>query len=411
MGLQDPFALRIARIQTFVRIPPLRVLEVTRPPDLEQLVQRVLARIADEPSDPHAHIYLAPEFTGYRDFYQAVVDAVADSVDAAGPELTELGADMPPPPKLAPEGRADAGDWARATCSYLSAVGDALPDEAGSLVLTIEPGATTSREALGWCIGAFAYWLDSDRAKVVVIDGGAAPLVPVSDEVAHRLDRVDFAVPPEEIEAGVLEELGSDDLDPAQAARLRLLAGSFATSAGRFEEAEAHLRQALEAPPADAGVAAGAPEPVEGSDERANVLYNLGNLYARTGRYEEAVESLAEAAESALDAENSALAAMSLTNLGLALYHEHRGAEALEALGAARGIFKALDHRPGEAHVVDCSAGIWLHSDPERARSLWREALAIYDSIRSPHLSEVRASGRTDIVGKLERLPADPDAD
>lgn len=389
MGLQDPFALRIAQIRSFMRLPPFRVLELNRPPDLEQLVQRVLARIADDPSDPHAHIYVAPEFTGYREFFQELVDVVASSVDEAGAELVELDCFMPAPPELSPDEEEGPVAWARTASAYLSRVGDTLPEEAGSLIVVVEPVPTTARDALGWCFGALAYWIESDRAKVVVVDGGPAPLVPVSDEVEPTMVRVDFAVPPEELESAVKDELARGAGDPAQAGRLRLLAGAFATSAGRFDEAERELKQALEAP----------------AGERANALYNLGNLYARTHRYEEAAETLAEAAEEALASSDSPLAAMALTNLGLALYHEHRGGEALESLGAARKLFRALNHRPGEAHVVDCTAGIWVHSDPERARALWHEALALYDSISAPHLAEVRSGGRTDVLAKLERLP------
>jgi hypothetical protein len=95
---------------------------------------------------------------------------------------------------------------------------------------------------------------------------------------------------------------------------------------------------------------------------------------------------------------------MALANLGVSLYYEGRGHEALDSLGAARRLFTALDHRPGEAHVLDCTARIWVESDPERARGFWHEALALYDSITAPHLADVRVSGRTDIEAKLAAL-------
>jgi len=397
MGLQDPFALRIAQIRTFMRLPPFRVLELNRPPDLQPLVQRVLARMADDPSDPHAQVYLAPDFHGYRDFFQQLIDAVAASVDAAAADLIEMDCFMPAPPELAPEDETEPADLALSTCAYLSEVGDKLPEEAGSLIVVVEPGTVGSREALGWSLGALAYWIRSDRAKVVVVDGGPAPLVPVSEPVELRMVRVDFAVPPEELEEEVAAELDSEDLDPAQARRLQLLAGAFATSGGRFDEAETRLTQALTSAESD-----------EAGGDRANILYNLGNLHARTGRYEDASETLAQAAESALDTDNTPLAAMALTNLGLSLYHEHRGQEALGSFGAARRLFQSLNHRPGEAYVVDCTAQVWAPSDPERARALWDEALALYDSISAPHLHEVRSGGRADVLEKLKRLPTAP---
>lgn len=406
MALPDPFALRIAQIRSFMRLPPFRVLELTRAPDLATLVQRVLARIADDEDDAHAQVYVAPTFDGYRGFFQQLIDAVQRSVDTAADDLDELGCVMPALPELPPEDQAEPADWGQATAQYLSAVGDALPPEAGSLVLVLEPNETSSRAALGWAVGALAFWIESERSKVVVVDAGPAPLVPETDDAVEiRTVRVDFAVPPDEIEAEVLSELEAPDLDPSKAGALRLMAGAFASSAGRFDEAEGHLKRALtEAPDGPAG------ESPAGS-EHANALYNLGNLYGRTGRNPEASEAFAAAAEIALDSDSTPLAAMALTNLGVSLYHEGRGHEALDSLGAARRLFTALDHRPGEAHVLDCTARIWVDSDPERARSFWREALELYDLITAPHLADVRISGRTDIEAKLARLDAAPGSD
>ncbi|NNK63381.1 MAG: tetratricopeptide repeat protein [Gemmatimonadetes bacterium] len=406
MALQDPFALRIAQIRSFMRLPPFRVLELTRAPDLEPLVQRVLARMADDEGDPHAQIYVAPTFDGYRGFFQQLIDAVERSVATAADDLVELDCFMPAAPELPPEDQAEPADWGLATSRYLAAVGEALPAEAGSLVLVVEPKDTSARPALGWAVGALAYWIDSDRAKVIVVDSGPAPLVPDEDDgVEIRMVRVDFAVPPEEIEAEVLADLDDPDLDPSKAGSLRLMAGAFASSAGRFDEAERHLKSALSvAPDNPAGETRATPE-------HANALYNLGNLYGRTGRHPEASEAFAAAAEIALEGDSTPLGAMALTNLGVSLYYEGRGQEALESLGAARRLFTALDHRPGEAHVLDCTARIWVESDPERARGLWHEALALYDSITAPHLADVRTSGRADIEIKLARLDAVPEAD
>lgn len=412
MALRDPFALRIAEIRVSFKLPPLRVLELVRPPDLEVLARRVLARIADDPDDPHAHVYLSVDVTDYRSFFAAVCGAVARSVEEAGEELAELGIDVPPPPEFEAGSQggstahgesADAGEdgdeaprrWARAAGGWLSAVGDALPDEAGSLVVHLEPRLRggRGRPALGWALAALALHLQSDRVKLVVVHDGPDDLVPRHGELEDRIVRVDFAVSPEELEAEVVAALQEGGLASAEARRMRLLAGAFATSGGRFDEGEAHLRTAL-----DEAREAGAPE------EEANVLYNLGNLHARTGRHEDAAEALTGAARVALDTGNNGLAAMALTNLGVALYHEGRGQEAVDSLEAARTLFAALGHRPGEAHAVDCTARVWAASDPARARALWGEAAALYEAVEAPHLSEIREAGLADVRERLARL-------
>jgi tetratricopeptide (TPR) repeat protein len=396
MPLQRPFSRRVARIQAFLKLPPFRVLELQRPPDLEVLVRKLLAQMGDDATDPHAWVYVAPAFEGYRAFFQALVDAVGDDVDRARPDLTDLGSVIPEPPVLTgEEAEDDALKWARRTADYLSAVAEALPDAAGSLVLLVEPASAAARRALGWSLGALAWYLRSDRMKVVVVvEGGEDPLVPVDGGVEDRIIRMSFAVPPGEMEDEVLSDLESGLLPPAEARRYGLLAGAFATSGGRFGEAEARLRQTLaEAREAEAG-------------EEANVLYNLGNLYIRTERFEAASEALAPAASSALEAGNHALGAMALTNLGVALHGEGRGHEALGSFEAARRLFQALGHRPGEAHVLDCTARAWSSSDPERARELWEEAAALYDSIEAPHLADVRRAGVDDIRSRLRHLDA-----
>ena len=395
MSLDRPFVRRIKGIEVFARIHPFRVLELTRPSDLEVVVRRLLARMADAEADDHAWVYASLAFEGYCSFFQDIVDAVSSDLGRADAELADLGLAAPSVPDFRPEDD-DAALWARVAAEYLASAVEVLPGE-GSLVVVVEPGATSDRRALGWSIGALAWYQRSSRVKLIVPDAGPGPLVPLDGGVDDKVVRMQFAVPPQELESEVRLALAGGRLDAEEARRYRLLAGAFATSGGRFDEAEARLTQALTSAESD-----------EAGGDRANVLYNLGNLHARTGRYEDASETLAQAAESALETDNTPLAAMALTNLGLSLYYEHRGQEALGSFGAARRLFQSLKHRPGEAYVVDCTAQVWAPSDPEQARALWDEALALYESISAPHLHEVRSGGRADVLEKLKRLPTPP---
>jgi len=399
MPLRDPFALRIARIQVFMDVPPFRVLLLHRPGDLIQLVQRVLARIEDDPATTHSMLYLDAPFQGYESYFDAVVDRVSTNVETYEEDLAELGIEIPaarPLVQTSEQGRVEYLEpevMARRTAESLSAVGDALPEEAGSFVLVHEPSDIVDRDAFGWCLRALAHYIEVDRAKVVVVDDGSPPLAPDGD-VEGTIVHVDFAVPPEEIEEQLHSDLDSDILPPAKARQLGLLAGAFATSAGRFDEAEDQLRAVVR----DSGAA-------DASVEEANALYNLGNLYLRQDRFEEAGEAFTRAARLAMDEENHGLAAMSLTNLGVSLHREARGEEAVQSFGAARDLFQAMDHRPGEAHVLDCLGSAWaLGGNPDRARELWTEALTIYESITAPHLAEIRRTGAEEMQRKIERL-------
>lgn len=401
MPLQDPFALRIAKLRVFLREPTFRVLLLHRPSDLRRIARRLLVNLQDEPDSLHAMLHVEQAFRDYLSFFESVVEEVSASVDAVRDELLELGVEVPAPPSLhfgsdRESGAVEPREMASRTAGYLSAVADAMPPETGSLTILLEPEEIGSRDALAWALRALARHTESGRAKVVVLDHGEPPLLPEGD-VEQRVLHVDFAVPPQELEKTVVSDLEAGQLSPSEVRRFGLLAGAFATSAGRFREAEGRLldcvRRCREAE-------------VEG--EEANALFNLGNLYLREERFEEASENFGRAAGISLDEEQHGMAAMALTNLGVSLHREGRGAEAMDSFGSAQALFAAIDHRPGQAHVADCIGSAYaLGGDSERARQFWQEAAAIYASITAPHLAQVRSSGREEMLRKIARLGAD----
>ncbi|NNF37320.1 MAG: tetratricopeptide repeat protein [Gemmatimonadetes bacterium] len=396
MPLSDPFAQRVATIETYLMAPPFRVLEISRPPDLELMVRKLLSRMAEAPDDPHAWIYSSAPFADYHTFFESVIEVIGAESARAASDLDDLGIVLPSPPELDPDVDDGPVVWARTAAHYASAVAEALTDDAGSLALILEPGAVSDRRAWGWAVGALAWYGTSDWFKLIVIDHDQAPVVPLDGGVADRVVRVAFAVSPEEIEAQIGADLAEGHLSPAESRQYRLLAGAFATSAGRFDEAEAHLRASIET-----ARETGAPI------DRANGLYNLGNLYLRTRRFDEATTVLVEAASLSLDEGPSALGAMALTNLAIALHRQGRLGEAHESFAAARDLFRTLRHVPGEAHVLDCTARMRrLEGDDAGARRDWVEADALYGSITASHLSEVREGGRAEIRARLHELDA-----
>lgn len=396
MPLHDPFAQRVATIETYLMAPPFRVLEISRPPDLELMVRKLVSRMAEASDDPHAWVYSGAPFDDYHSFFESVVAVIAAEVARAAADLDDLGLVIPPPPVLDPAIDDGPTIWARAVARYGSAVAEALGDEAGSLVLLLEPASVSDRRAWGWAIGALAWYGTSDWFKLIVIDDSEEPVVPLDGGVADRVVRTAFAVSPAEIEAQLVADLASGTLTPAESRQYRLLAGAFATSAGRFDEAEGHLRASIEA-------AGEAQAPLD----RANGLYNLGNVYLRTRRFDEAATVLVEAASLGLDEGPSALGAMALTNLAIALHRQSRTSEAHESFAAARDLFRTLGHVPGEAHVLDCTARMRrVEGDEAGARRDWTEADGLYASITASHLSEVREGGRAEIRARLHELDA-----
>ncbi|MCS7179397.1 MAG: tetratricopeptide repeat protein [Anaerolineae bacterium] len=108
----------------------------------------------------------------------------------------------------------------------------------------------------------------------------------------------------------------------------------------------------------------------------ATTLMNLGSVYSRQGRWEEALEQYEQALETFRALGDRHGEAQTLTNLGSVYLQQGRWEEALEQYEQALEIFRALGDRHGEGQTL-MNLGI-LHKrlgQEEKARALWREAL------------------------------------
>lgn len=182
-------------------------------------------------------------------------------------------------------------------------------------------------------------------------------------------------------------------IDPAERRRNMATVGIMANARKDYGKAEAvQTRLIKEAKAAD--------EPME----VALAIYNLGNTYLGAKDYEAAVETLTTAADGCCHHGFDELAPLVFCNLGVALYHCGEEDAAFKALRVSRDMFQAQKNLPGEAHVVDCFAKCnQALGHEERAEQAWQYALHLYDQISNPKMQDVRVSGRTDILQKLDR--------
>lgn len=399
MPLADPFKIRVDTVRIFLELPPLRLLALRYPSDLELVVSRLLARLDEDPDNPHVFMPLEVPFAGYRAFFQAILDEASIQARAAASTLREVGIEVPPTPSLPPltEDRDDPeeiAEFVRPVAGYLSALADALGDDVGALCFVLRSPGAARADAFRWSVKSMAEALRSDWAKLLVLDeAGTGALDGIQGESAVAMG-VDFAVSPAEIMAELAADLDGDDMAPGERRRHLLLAGAMASSQGRPEEARVQLTEAVTSARSEGA-----------SGEEANALFNLGNLELEAGGFEVASEHFGRAAALALEAESDALAAMALTNLGVSLHREGRSNEALDAFSAAWKLFAALNFRPGQAHVLDCTARAYaLGGDDDKARQLWGRAREVYRSIEAPHLMSLRAGGESWIESQLGRL-------
>jgi tetratricopeptide (TPR) repeat protein len=95
---------------------------------------------------------------------------------------------------------------------------------------------------------------------------------------------------------------------------------------------------------------------------------------------------------------------MVLVNLGVALYRQERLGQALQSFQVARQTCKHQNLRPAAAHVLDCQAQTYQADDKrEEAERCWLEALAVFNGITADAFANLRESGRSDILNKLEQ--------
>jgi hypothetical protein len=70
-------------------------------------------------------------------------------------------------------------------------------------------------------------------------------------------------------------------------------------------------------------------------------------------------------------------------------------------------MFKAQNHRAGEAFVVDALAQMYaLDGRKAEADKSWRYCLSLYESMTSSTFADLRASGSKDVIAKLAQLGA-----
>ncbi|MEH0545013.1 BTAD domain-containing putative transcriptional regulator [Streptomyces sp. B21-105] len=223
-------------------------------------------------------------------------------------------------------------------------------------------------------------------------------------------------------EAGAALTLGLAAQDPVVCAQAPNQQGIIALYNGRHDEAEQHLTKALAAFRAD-----------RNTPGEASALCNLSRVHLATGRTESAV-SLARQGVTIYERDDTGMA-LRLANgkyaLGLALTSGGEITLALEALTDALGMFQdarqqlwhgmtlfrlaelhLADHAPARAAacaeqalaVLHGIGGDWRRANVltalgrglhgigqfDRARVCWKEALSVFETLRSPEAADVR---------------------
>lgn len=389
----DFFAEPMDRIRQFLQSRELTVLIIRHDPDLDQILQKFLLALDQDEENPAVLVGVQAAYHDPVSFATDVLRDLVEHNEVQRQPLASMGIQLPRPGVPSGAG-GPAEDAAAVLSAYVSDVADGLPGWAGAYGVVLRPKEITDVTGYRNFVRFLAESTRSEWAKYLVSDRRVRPLLDGLPQECARVSVQDFALSPEEIEHRVQAELAGGKLDAKQTRLYSSLTAAFAFSKKDYAQAalaqEEVLRKCREE-----GVAS----------EEAQALYNLGNTYAASHRYQQAEETLARAVEVASAEEMHALASMALTNLGVTLQRLGRIEESLAAFQAARSMFRSLQHRPGEIHVLDSHAAVLaLAGRNDEADAVWREALTLCDSMTAPHLNRLRDSARRDILARMRRF-------
>jgi tetratricopeptide (TPR) repeat protein len=390
MPLTEFFADQFRQVRDFMLDPAQVVRVVHVDPDLKPVLVKALAKMDDEPDNPHAMLYADAPFETPEQYFTALLDQLRQEYEKNAAPLQARGARF-----VVPYDERQALHPAVRFCMYASALAEALPSSMGSLVFVLDPGEVAHAGSFRECVAYVAAQAESTWLKLIVLDPRLEPRLAGLEAETPRVGAQTFYLPPEEIERGLREQAQRPDPgDPESHRRnLGVLAG-FAFSRRDYDEAAR-----LQSEWAALAESAGAPA------EAAGAHYNLGNTRLEQGALPEAEAHFVRACELCLDHSLDGVLPLALTNLGVALFRQGRADEALQSLQVAHDRFRGQNHRPGQAFVLDTLAGMYFagqqHDLAERA---WLAALDVYQGISAGPFADVRDSGTRDIQDKLERF-------
>jgi tetratricopeptide (TPR) repeat protein len=390
MSLKFYFPEQLGHLKNFMVSAYHAVRCVRIDPEMTPILTRMLARLDEDPECPHLFLAHTAPFKDPIAYFDGLLALVVSEYEKTADSLRASGLAVRPPP--AP----DAGQKSPARfLKYAAALAQGLPDHVGSLVILIDPDAVDEVETYRRAILFLAANNPSPWLKFLVLDSRTAPRLAGLEEDSERIGIQTFYLGPEEIEARAAEDLKAPGaLSPAERRQYIGLLGGLAFARKDHERAE-HLQRRWLAEAENSG----------NPEEAATAAYNLANTLAARGAHDEATAHYCRACDVAVDSQQHALAALAYTNLGLCLHRQGAVEPAVASLRVARDTFRALNHRPGEAYVVDCLAQLYAgEGEGEKAAQAERYALSLYDGITSSSFKDLHEGGRADALAKLARV-------
>lgn len=350
--------------------------------EMRPLLLKALAKMEEDRDFPHALSLCEDPFTDATSYFERLFEIVRQS--------HEPNATAPYPSPLAPPAK---------FAQYAAALANGLPDKVGSLVFVLNPETIEDVPAFRQSLVYLAGHLRSDWCKFLVLDARKAPVLQGVEAEHARIGEQTFYLSPDEIEKRVGEDLKSPAaLSPAERRQYKGLLAGFSYARKDYEQA-AKLQRSW---------ATDAEQDNQHADA-ASAWYNLGNTLLAKGDFAAATEVFCRACDLCIEHKVNGLAPFVYVNLGVCLHRQQQFEQAFASLKVARDMFKAQQHRAGEAFVVDALAQMYaLDGRKTEAEKSWRYCLSLYDGMTASTFKDLRNAGREDVIAKLRQLGASP---
>jgi len=388
VSLKSYFPEQFAQLEGFFLSATERVRLLRIDPEMRPMLIKALSRMDEDKAFPHALTLYSQPFTEPISYFESLYGVLQKSYEQNAAQGLKLAAPADDSASLKAPAK-----FAR----YASLLAESLPEQIGSLVFILAPDEVADPPNFRKSIAFLAENIRSDWLKVLVLDLRTKPMLEGLEGEQAKIGVQTLYLAPEEIERRVQEDLQAPaSLLPEERRQYKGLLAGFAFSNRRYDEA-AQLQRAWASEAEQDGAPADA----------ASAHYNLGNTLLAQSSWPDAIEAFSKACELCIEHKVIGLAPFAYANLGIALHRNGEFSQAFASLKVARDMFKAQNHRAGEAYVVDALAQMYaLDGRKAEAEKSWRYCLSLYEGMTSTMFADLRASGSKDVLEKLEKLGA-----
>jgi tetratricopeptide (TPR) repeat protein len=392
VSLKSYFPEQFAQLEGFFLSATESVRLLRIDPEMRPMLIKALSRMDEDEAFPHALTLCSQPFTEPVSYFESLYGILRKSYEQNAPALAGQGVTLAAPVDESTTLKAPA-KFAR----YASSLAESLPERVGSLVFIVAPDDVADLPQFRKSMAFLAENIHSHWLKMLVLDLRTAPMLEGLEREHAKIGVQTLYLAPEEIERRVREDLEAPAaLSPAERRQYKGLLAGFAFSNRRYDEA-AQLQRAW----ASEAEQEGAP------GDAASAHYNLGNTLLAQSAWPDAIAAFCQACELSVANNLIGLAPFAYANLGIGLHRNGEFAQAFASLKVARDMFKAQNHRAGEAYVIDVLAQMYaLDGRKAEAEKSWRYCLSLYEGMTSPTFGDLRTSGSKDVREKLQQLGA-----